>query len=368
MECCWVGWFKLNFEFDSISEAGGTSRLLITPWEESGPNITRLKRDRESIEWQVIYLPSLSSLFLCPALLFLTYLIRRRKPFMRDTTSTHTIPIRTQPIELWPPGFVPNLNVALLAKMIAIATEDDATFVVPESSRKRKASGRVQDTLSNKRTRTTRATSARDRQNVGSDDEASDGVLIIDRSNYYPRAELASNFVKAESEVIPALRHVLEIQYVNEAQPPESGCTASANVSGESLVLGDASLHDILLSLSESLSSPKQINIGEVLLGTYRDRFVGMPAEDKTWLLLIPSLAIDAESNDFQSVSASDLLAACRTLQQYGQAHLSASLQVTLHPLVDGLPKFSLQLEIVASVITPAILENLVPKGTLKGI
>ena len=33
-----------------ISEVGGTSRLLISPWEEAGPNVTRLKRDRESIE------------------------------------------------------------------------------------------------------------------------------------------------------------------------------------------------------------------------------------------------------------------------------------------------------------------------------
>lgn len=287
---------------------------------------------------------------------------------MRDTTSTHNIPIRTQAIQIWPeisgPGFMPNLNVVLLAKMIATATEDDTNFLMPESTKKRKAAESAQDTMSNKRTRTTRATSARDRQKAASDDEVSDGDQS--KSNYYPRAELASNFVNAESEVIPALRHVLEIQYVNEVPPSGTGSIASAIVLGEYGVLEGGSLRDILLSLSESLSSPKQINIGEILLGLYRDRFVGMSAEDKAWLLLVPSLAIDAESNDFQSASASDLLAACRTLQQYGQAHLSASLQVTLYPLVDGLPKFSLQLEIVAAMVTPAILENLVPKGTLK--
>lgn len=233
---------------------------------------------------------------------------------MRSTSSVHRASTAIQANQIWPnsSGFRPNLNILLLAKMIANATA--------KSTQKRKASQFDEDSLSNKRTR------------------ASDGSITQNSTELkytYPFAEaLHSIFVKADT--VPVLRHVLDIQYVHgDAE--------------------DVAFRDILKSSSES-----QVDLGEILLGRYRGRFIGLSAEDRTWLLLIPSLSIDADTNDLQNSGAHDLLVACRILQESGYARFRASLRVTTFP------ELSLQLEIVASIAIPELLNFEIRKGTLK--
>ncbi|KAF8963293.1 SNF2 family N-terminal domain-containing protein [Flammula alnicola] len=282
---------------------------------------------------------------------------------MRETHSNHNESIRAQAVHSWPTrypttAFRPNLNISTFTDIVSTAVVDDVS--VSKSSNKRKAT--KGETRSSKRART----SVGSRRSQSDSDESAEPKQI---EVEYPTVEVASNHINPDSEIVPVLRHVLEIQYVNDEDSRRTGYLAPAAHTLEKWDTEDGTLRDLLLSLSESISSPRMIDLGEVLLGEHEGRVVGLSSRGKTWLLLIPSLTIDGDSNDFRASSSSDLLMACRTLQDAGQAHLKASLQMIIYPQ-DGqsasFPKFSLQLELVVALAFPAALENIIPKGANK--
>jgi E3 ubiquitin-protein ligase SHPRH len=139
----------------------------------------------------------------------------------------------------------------------------------------------------------------------------------------------------------------------------------------------DEELSKILFALSESFSSPQTIELGEVQFAQHEGRIIGVPGDFRygsvdgpPWLLLVPSLTIDEESNDFRSPHGADILSAIQILQAHRRASVTAHLRIQVHPQDDELlsmPNFSLELEFVASIVLPTALEPVVhKKGMLK--
>jgi E3 ubiquitin-protein ligase SHPRH len=270
---------------------------------------------------------------------------------MRDTISYHVESTGTQAVHIWPDTtrkFRPNLNVALLATIISDIAEDSDDIIM--SNGKRKVSGESFE--SNKRARSSQPFDTSHAEPLALE------ATRIDPS--YPRVEVHLNRRDTGSDIVPILRHVLEIQYTHE--------DVSCNMTGSSLDVvekwkfQDETLRERLLALSGGITSPKSIALGEIMLGEHGGRCVGLSATSE-WLVLLPPLTVDADSNDL-SASASDLLQACRTLQSIGQIRLRASLRLMVHPqdsTSTSFPTFSLFIDIDIALDVDAVLRNIMP-------
>lgn len=289
---------------------------------------------------------------------------------MRGSFSIHNESIHAQASDIWPryrnDGFRPNLNIPLLTKILSAS----AIHQIPSTKfmSKRKASGSSQAFRKTKRVKTSE--DSRD-NNVG-DDEFDSSVEsepeLCDPALSYPRVRVFNNGGRPDTDSVPVLRHVLEIHYSPGTASPMLAQKWNAQ---------DEELTKILFALSESLSSPQTIELGEVRFAQHEGRIIGVSADSRydtidgpPWLLLVPSLTIDEESNDFRSPQAADILSAIQILQGHRRAHVTANLRIRVYPQDDELlsmPNFSFELEFIASIILPASFEPVVhKKGMLK--
>ncbi|KAF8870912.1 SNF2 family N-terminal domain-containing protein [Gymnopilus junonius] len=131
-------------------------------------------------------------------------------------------------------------------------------------------------------------------------------------------------------------------------------------------------MEGVLSSLNESLSSSKIIDVG-VKFREDDGHIVCIcpslqyPFANKNPLFRVPSLTVDAATNDLSPQSA-DLLMAIRSLQSAGRAYLEATLKIIIRPPPDKpetLP-LSLQLELKVSLVFPTILEPIPTKRATK--
>lgn len=254
---------------------------------------------------------------------------------MRETISNHFLHVRTYPSNQ-NDVFKPNVNVSLLTKLIHVATD---LLPVRELKGKRKASRQEDEERSPKRARRSR--------NSASCNEGERGHPQLHVKVSYPAVWPQSQESSPSGEGVPILRHLLNIHYESD------DAQAAGFARPDKVTLGvwnreDEALQDALLGLSES-----SVDLGRVRI-TQDDERVVISTDHRDWLLLVPSLRIDADSNDIQSESAADLLLATRTLQLTGRLHLESNLKV-IPPSESSF--FSLQLEYTASIVLPAILE-----------
>jgi E3 ubiquitin-protein ligase SHPRH len=263
---------------------------------------------------------------------------------MRETSSTHVASITALANQLWESdvskAFRPNINLPYLSKIMRNATSENSSNII---NGKRKALTPVQPTRRTKRAKTSRGSSSDD------DDESSNCSDVED----YPVLELHNDYRKPDSELIPILRHVLEVQYTKGEGP-----TVHNNRWDDEYKEFQA----ILSALNDLSSSPNTIDLGDISFAEYRGSTVAVPYnphrqnESHTWLFLVPSLVIDGDSNDMGST---DLLLACRTLQGFGQAFVEASLKLVILPLdtFNGQLPFALHLDLVVSLVLPLALD-----------
>ena len=275
---------------------------------------------------------------------------------MRETSSTHVVSITAPADQLWESDaaqvFRPNINLAYLSKIIRNTTiSEDSSNII---NGKRKAPILIQPTRRTKRTKTSRGSS------TDNDDDSDEGSHSDeDAPEDYPVLEVQHNHRKPDAGLVPILRHVLEIQYTKK-----EGSTMQNKKWDEE----DKEFQAILSTLSDGSSYPNTIDFGDIQFAEHRGSAVAVSHnphrqnESNTWLFLVPSLAIDGDSNDLRSSSSSDLLLACRTLQGFGQVYVEASLNLVILPLnmvdtVNGQLPFALQLEFVVSLVLPLALD-----------
>ncbi|KAF9484752.1 hypothetical protein BDN70DRAFT_849017 [Pholiota conissans] len=280
---------------------------------------------------------------------------------MRSTISNHVESIRTVATQIWPAAhrsFRPMLNVALLANLVSDALANVQDAITP--GMKRKAEDSSDDLYNNKRARTAEVCGA-----VHAELEA------VRKSSTYPRVEVQNNSSMSKPGLIHILRHRIEVEYTDtemDAVVEDAGPALAKFWKRE-----DDVLRAYLLALSESLTSTKEIELGEISLGEYEDRLVGSSVKDHTWLLLLPQLTIDAETNDL-SASPSDLLRACLVLRNARQAYFKASLRLVMQPqepTSSSFPTFSLHVDFDIAIDLEAVLNNVSPnrlKATLTAI
>ena len=288
---------------------------------------------------------------------------------MRESFSIHNESIHARASDVWPryrnEGFRPNLNIPLLTKILSASPQIPST----KSMSKRKASGSSQTFRKTKRVKTSE--DSRD-NNIGEDELESSSVEsepeLCGPVLSYPYVRVFNDGGRPDADNVPVLRHVLEIHYSPGTAPPMLAQKWNAQ---------DEELSKILFALSESLSSPQPIELGEVRFAQYEGRIIGVPEDPRyrsvdrpEWLLLVPPLTIDEESNDFRSPQAADILSAIQILQAHRRASVTANLRIRVYPQDDELlsmPNFSLELEFVASIVLPTSLEPVVhKKGMLK--
>jgi len=291
---------------------------------------------------------------------------------MRESFSTHNESIHARASDVWPhygnEGFRPNLNIPFLTKMLFVASIHHTP--ITKSMTKRKAAGSPEAFRKTKRVKTSddsRDNSEEDDSDTSSiESELPDGHPTV----AYPYVHISTNTRKPDTESVPILRHILEIHYSHGIAPPTLAQKWKAQ---------DEELSQILFTLSESISSPKTIDLGEVHFVQHEGRIVAvsrdsrrefLSADGASWLFLVPSLTVDEDSNDFRSPQAADILSAIKSLQSHGRAHVTGHLSVQVFPPDDEpltMPKFSFEVEFVASVILPTFLEPLVQKkGMIK--
>jgi len=263
---------------------------------------------------------------------------------MRGSFSIHNESIHAQASGVWPryrnEGFRPNLNIPLLTKILSAS----AIHQIPsaKSMSKRKASGPSQAFRKTKRVKTSE--DSRD-NNVG-EDELDSSVEsepeLCDPALSYPHVRVFNNSGRPEADSVPVLRHVLEIHYSPRTASPMLAQKWNAQ---------DEELSKTLFALSESLSSPQTVELGEVQFAQHEGRIIGVPADSRygtidgpPWLLLVPPLTIDEESNDFRSPQAADILSAIQILQAHRRANVTANLRIRVYPQDDELLSVGAQL------------------------
>ncbi|KAJ3508855.1 hypothetical protein NLJ89_g5529 [Agrocybe chaxingu] len=287
----------------------------------------------------------------------------------RGKASIHTASIRTQANDVWSSysakAFRPNLNVPLLAKIVSVASGEDLDAPVKAGKRKSRQSSPT--TRATKRTRTSLGLQESDHTGDLSDESTSPAV-----AEKYPALYGSRNCTDSETELVPILHHTIQIQYLKRNL---SGSATPDIKTRKKWDEEDGALQELLYSLSETLSSPKAIDLGEFRLAEHNGRIVGVSAdprfhiEENVWLFLLPALTIDGDSNDLSS--SLDFLSACCTLQSVGKVHLDARLAVEIRPNAStdterpDLP-FLLYLEITVSLSLPATLDFELPKAVSK--
>ncbi|CAA7263986.1 unnamed protein product [Cyclocybe aegerita] len=291
--------------------------------------------------------------------------------YMRNTSSSHTASIRTQANSVWSTcstqAFRPNLNVPLVTKIASIASGEDPDAPVKAGKRKSRQSSPT--TRATKRTRTSLGLQENDDTGDSSDESASSAV-----AEKYPGLYGLRNRTESETELVPILHHTIQIQYL-KGKPPNSGSATPDIKTRKKWDEEDGALQELLYSLSEPLTSPKAIDLGEIRLAEHNGRIVGVSADPRfhiegdMWLFLVPALTIDGDSNDLSS--SSDFLSACCTLQSVGKVHLDARLTIEIQPNAStdterpDLP-FLLHIEITVSLALPATLDFEPPKVVSK--
>ena len=275
---------------------------------------------------------------------------------MRETSSTHVVPITLANQLLQSDGPVKNLrqniNLPYLSKIIRSATISENLSNIVNG--KRKAFTPVKPTRRPKRPKTSQGSS------VDNDDGSDESSICSDGDTPgdYPVLEVQHYYGNPDAEFVPILRHVLEIQYTMNEAPNNKWDDE------------DKDLQSILSTLRDPSSYPNTIDLGDIRFAEYRGSAVAVSynpqnqneSHSGAWLFLVPSLAIDGDSNDLGSSSSSDLLLACRTLQGFGQAYVEASLKLVVLPLdmvdtVGGQLPFALQLQFVVSLVLPLALD-----------
>jgi E3 ubiquitin-protein ligase SHPRH len=269
---------------------------------------------------------------------------------MRETSSAHIVSPTVQVSQLWDSdsakAFLPNINLRYLTKVIRNATiSENASNIV---NGKRKALSAVQPMRRTKRTKTSRGSST---GVDGDNDESDDSSDEED----YPVLELQHNHRQPDNELVPILRHVLDIHYTKN----EGSAAYNKKWDDE-----NKEFQAILSALSDPSLSLNTIELGDIRFAEYRGSAVAMAYnphsqnESNTWIFIVPSLVIDGDSNDLGLSSSTDLLLACRTLQGFRQAYVEASLKLVVVPLdtCDNHLPFALQLEFVVSLALPLAL------------
>jgi E3 ubiquitin-protein ligase SHPRH len=189
----------------------------------------------------------------------------------------------------------------------------------------------------------------------------------------YPPVRLAENCTREDDVLSPILRHVAEIQYTNENLERSRGGDIQTLKAWDD---EDHSLSEVLLKLSASTSSEKVIDLGEIRLGDYEGRVVGLLVGAKfhlpniEWLFVLPLLMIHGPSYDFTDSASNDLISACRILQDAGKISLDARLKIVLPTEPGGMdsPNFplSFQLELIVSLALPRAMEYTMHKRAPK--
>ncbi|KAH9476541.1 putative ATP-dependent helicase [Psilocybe cubensis] len=264
---------------------------------------------------------------------------------MREIVSNHQLCVRTYPTNQ-NDAFVPNVNVTLLTRLI----HDGTANLLPgrDLKGKRKASNDIeQEERESKR--------ARNSANLTSNTEESTQQYRVTVS--YPTiSSLRSQDMPHHGEMAPILHHLLNIHYDSDLTQ-DIGFARPDPVSLDIWNREDDELQAALLALNGS-----SLDLGIVRI-TQDGEHVVIVSGKGEWLLITPSLRIDANSHDIQSESAVDLLLAIRTLQLMGRSHLEAKLKV-LPPSESFF--FSLQLEYTASIVLPAIMKPFSSKRVSK--
>ena len=276
---------------------------------------------------------------------------------MRETSSTHVVSTTAQVSQLWESdrakAFRPNINLRYLTKVIRNTTiSENASNDV---NGKRKALSSVQPTRRTKRTKTSRGSSIGNDDENDENDDCSDDCSGEEDNEDYPALELQHNHRQPDSGLVPILRHVLDIQYTKN----EGSAAYNKKWDDE-----NQEFQAILSTLSDPSLSLNTIELGDIRFAEYRGSAVAMAYnphsqnESNSWILIVPPLVIDGDSNDLGLPSSTDLLLACRTLQGYGQAYVEASLKLVVLPLdmFDNRLPFTLQLEFVVSLVLPLAL------------
>ena len=266
---------------------------------------------------------------------------------MRETLSTHVVSSRSRGNPLWgfdaAKGFRPNINFRSLSEILQNPTVSETS-----SDGKRKALSPVRPTRRSKRTKMSDGFST-------DNDDASDESSNCGDEEDYNDLEPQHNHRKPEAGLVPILRHVLEINYTKN-----EGLAMHDKEDDE-----DLNFQAILSTLSDPPSYSKIIELGDIQFTEYQGSVVAMPYnphshnDSKKWLFIVPSLVIDGDSHDLGSSNSSDLLLACRTLQDFGQAYVEASLKLVVLPLdtLNGQLPFALRLEFVVSLVLPLALD-----------
>ena len=273
---------------------------------------------------------------------------------MRETRSTHVVSTTGQASQLWESDrakpFQPNINLRYLTKVLRNTTiSENASNIV---NGKRKALSSVQLTRRNKRAKTSRGPS------TGNDDNNDESDDCSDEEEVYRVLEIQHDHRKPDTELVPILRHVLDIQYTKN----EGSVNATYNKKWDDEV---KEFQAILSTLSDPSLSLNIIELGAIRFAEYRGSAVAMAYnphsqnESKSWIFIVPPLVINGDSNDLGLSCSTDLLLACRTLQGYGQAYVEASLKLVVLPLdtFDNHLPFALQLEFEVSLVLPLALE-----------
>ncbi|KAF8153782.1 SNF2 family N-terminal domain-containing protein [Crassisporium funariophilum] len=273
---------------------------------------------------------------------------------MRETSSDHSVSIRTYCANKsrYPASaFRPNLNLPHFSKLLHNTTINDGASS-GTSSHKRKAVDPALSIRRAKRTKTSRG--SHDYDDESSESDSVNPFVGQD----YPKLVVFRK-AKGVNEVVPILRHVLNIQYTKQDEH-RAGLKQPDVETFQAWDNEDTYLQKVLYALSEPLTSRRTIDLGKVRFGEFDGGAVGVSqADQNTWLFRVPSLFVDGESNDLRETTSRDLLLASLSLQDLGLAHVDALLRVVIYPPDNNLTlPFTLQLEFVASLILPPALDR----------
>ncbi|KDR77994.1 hypothetical protein GALMADRAFT_244962 [Galerina marginata CBS 339.88] len=284
---------------------------------------------------------------------------------MKETTSSHHISIRAY--QSHTNAFRPNLNLSLFTEIVHAAIDD-----LPSKLKTKRKASQLEDTRRAKRTRTSRGSQDHhDNDDGQSSTSGSSGFGEMEVE--YPNIRTTCNKVLPDSDAVPVFQHVLEIHF--DASEVESSGSRMPNASVLDIWDNeDQELQDVLVALTESLSSSKTIDLGEARFSEYEGRAVCVLSNPRyhfaseIWLFRVPSLSIDAYSNDILSPPSADLLTATRMLQDVGRVRVQASLKMVVQPQGpdSGAFPFSLQLEFTVSLVFPIILQRIPLKHSTK--
>jgi len=284
---------------------------------------------------------------------------------MRVSTSKHSHSTRTLASSIWADfhnrrdDFPSTFNTRLLLRWI-----QDAVGDVEDTNGKRKASPTSRVTRPSKRTRTEAGLLERTQTSTQQSTVGKDNYPTLPKAAFDTQSALAE-----EHNLIPILNHSMCLYITDEQAATNSRVAANTANRWEE---ANAAFWAYMISISETLSKPMELDLGSIHFSTFHGRLVALMDGDSPedacdeWLFLVPQLNVDPDSYDYRA-RASDLLMSSYTLQRHGCARVQCNLKLIVQPGQCNVPDLlSLILDFAVLLSIPQALHPSPPSGSSK--